>query len=159
VGGRDHRWPLPQCSWGFSGFEMDSATADADEGWRHTSTLTGGGRRRCWPRSCSRCSSSPRRSSSPPPARCSSPSLRSPPWPPPSPSSSRPISASRCGTRSAPRGAPCLGSPTSSPAPRGTVLRGCGGRGMAICFHRVWEGVRLWLARDPRWGGGGRVEG
>jgi hypothetical protein len=47
---------------------------------------------------------------------------------------------------------------------RGTVLRGCGGRGMAGCFHRAWEGALLWLARDPRgrdlrWRGGGRVEG
>jgi hypothetical protein len=37
-------------------------------------------------------------------------------------------------------------------------------RGMAGCFHRAWEGARLWLARDPRgrdpWrGGGGRAGG
>jgi hypothetical protein len=47
---------------------------------------------------------------------------------------------------------------------RGTVLRGCGGRGMAGCFHRAWEGARLWLARDPRgrdprWGGGEEWKG
>jgi hypothetical protein len=57
--------------------------------------------------------------------------------------------------------------PTRGAVPRmarGTVLRGCGGRGMAGCFHRAWEGARLWLARDPRGqdprrGGGGRMEG
>jgi hypothetical protein len=27
--GGDHRWPLPQCAWGFSGFEMGSAAAAA----------------------------------------------------------------------------------------------------------------------------------
>jgi hypothetical protein len=31
-GGRDHRWPLPQCAWVFFGFEMGSVVADADEG-------------------------------------------------------------------------------------------------------------------------------